>query len=203
MPSLCSIDTQRTSLRAPGRPSAFTRNLGTMNSEMPRAPGGRLRRAREHEVDDVLGEVVLAVGDEDLLPEEAVAAVGLRHGAGAHRRQVGPGLRLGQVHGAGPFAAHHLRQVAAPSAPRNRPASARGSRPREREQSEKARFADAHISRTAAPNGLRQALSAELRLAFEPVPAALDELPVGLLEALRRASPRRRSSARPRDRRSG
>ena len=28
---------------------------------------GRLRRAREHEVDDVLGVVLLAVGDEDLL----------------------------------------------------------------------------------------------------------------------------------------
>ena len=40
MPSLCSSDTQRTSLRAPRLPSAFTRNFGTTNSEMPLTPGG-------------------------------------------------------------------------------------------------------------------------------------------------------------------
>src|SRR5919108_3486929 len=40
MPSLCSMEAQYRSLRAPGEPSAFTQNLGTMNSEMPRVPGG-------------------------------------------------------------------------------------------------------------------------------------------------------------------
>jgi hypothetical protein len=40
MPSLCSIDAQNTSLRGPAVPSAFTQNLGTMNREMPRTPGG-------------------------------------------------------------------------------------------------------------------------------------------------------------------
>ena len=40
MPSLCSIDRQRTSLRAPSEPSAFTSTFGTMNSEMPFTPGG-------------------------------------------------------------------------------------------------------------------------------------------------------------------
>ena len=64
----------------------------------------RVRRAREHQMDDVLGVVVLAVGDEDLLAEELVGAVALRHGARAHGREVRARLRLGQVHRAGPRA---------------------------------------------------------------------------------------------------
>jgi hypothetical protein len=64
----------------------------------------RVRRARQHEVDDVLGHVVFAVGDEDLGAEDLIGAVALRLGAGAHGGQVGAGLRFGQVHGAGPFA---------------------------------------------------------------------------------------------------
>ena len=72
---------------------------------------GRVRRAREHQVDDVLGHVVLAVGDEDLLCRRSCSAVALRLGARAHQREVGAGLRLGQVHRAGPLARDHLRQV--------------------------------------------------------------------------------------------
>ena len=44
-------------------------------------PGWRIRQAGEHEVDDVVRHVVVAVGDEDLLAEDLVAAVGLRLGA--------------------------------------------------------------------------------------------------------------------------
>ena len=40
MPSLCSIDTQCASLRAPSEPSALTRNFGTTNSEIPFTPSG-------------------------------------------------------------------------------------------------------------------------------------------------------------------
>ena len=40
MPSLCSSDTQRMSLRSPRLPSALTRNFGTTKSEMPFTPGG-------------------------------------------------------------------------------------------------------------------------------------------------------------------
>ncbi len=45
---------------------------------------GRIGRARQHEMDDVLRHIVLAPGDEDLRAEEAVATVALRLGAGAH-----------------------------------------------------------------------------------------------------------------------
>ncbi|MCY1550077.1 hypothetical protein D9M68_862960 [compost metagenome] len=40
MPSLCSMEAQRTSLRAPRLPSAFTRNFGTTNSDIPFTPSG-------------------------------------------------------------------------------------------------------------------------------------------------------------------
>ena len=65
MPSLCSIETQRTSF-VRGAPSGRA-NFGTRKSEMPFVPSRRARQAGEDEVDDVVGEVVLAIGDEDLL----------------------------------------------------------------------------------------------------------------------------------------
>ncbi len=65
--------------------------------------------ARQHQMDDVFGEIVLAGGDEDLGARDLVAAVGLLHRLGAQQPEIGAALRLGEVHGAGPFAGHHLR----------------------------------------------------------------------------------------------
>ena len=95
MPILCSIECARTSLRAPSEPSALTRNFGTRNSEMPLGAGRRVGQARQHEMDDVVGEVVLAVGDEDLLPGERVGAVvgALGSGAQTRRRRSRPAAR--------------------------------------------------------------------------------------------------------------
>ncbi len=62
-------------------------------------------------MNDVVGEVVLAISDEDLLTEDLVGAITLRLGLGTHGGQVGTGLRLRQVHGAGPFAGDHLGQI--------------------------------------------------------------------------------------------
>ena len=84
--------------------------------------------AGEHEMDDVVGEVVLAGGDEDLLPGDGVGAVRLRDGLRLDEPEIGAAMRLGQVHRAGPLAGRHLRQVArlqvvvarGPSAPRPR-----------------------------------------------------------------------------------
>ena len=73
--------------------------------------GGRALDAREHHVQRVGGEIVIAPGDEDLLPEEPVA-VTVRHGARAHQAEIRAGLRLGEHHGAGPLAADHPLQVA-------------------------------------------------------------------------------------------
>ncbi len=64
--------------------------------------------ARQHQMDDVLGEIVLTGGDEDLGAGDLVAAVGLLHRLGPQQAEISAALRLGQVHGAGPFAGHHL-----------------------------------------------------------------------------------------------
>ena len=62
-------------------------------------------------MDDVVGHVVLAGGDEDLGAGDLVATVGLRLGLGAQHAQVGAAVRLGQAHGAGPLAGDQLGQV--------------------------------------------------------------------------------------------
>ena len=77
----------------------------------PLGAGGRIRQARQHEMHDVVGHVVLAIGDEDLRPLDAIGAVGLLLGAGAQRADIGAGLRLGQLHRAGPFAGDELLEI--------------------------------------------------------------------------------------------
>ncbi len=82
-----------------------------MKIEMPFGAGRRVGRAGEHEVHDLLAQVVVAEGDEDLLAGDAVGAVGALHGLRGEGADVRAGVRLGEVHGAGPLAADHLRQV--------------------------------------------------------------------------------------------
>ena len=96
MPSLCSSFSTRMSLRWPGSGLASGRNLGTRNSEMPLRAGRGVRQAGQHQMDDVLGQVVVAVGDEDLLAVDAVA-VAVRLGAGAQGADIGarPAARSG------------------------------------------------------------------------------------------------------------
>ena len=66
------------------------------------------RHPGKNQVHDVLRHVVLAIGDENLGAKHLVVAVTLRLGSRTHGGQVGTGLWLGQVHGAGPFAADEL-----------------------------------------------------------------------------------------------
>ncbi len=57
--------------------------------------GRRIGQARQHEMDDVVGEIVLAIGDEDLLPEQTIAAVGMcaRHAPAGRRHPSRPAAR--------------------------------------------------------------------------------------------------------------
>ena len=79
--------------------------------DAPRAGGGP-RGAGQHQVDDVLGQVVLAEADVDLGAGDAVGAVVVGDGPGPQGPDVGAGLRLGEVHRAAPLAAHQLAEVA-------------------------------------------------------------------------------------------
>ena len=148
--------------------------------------GGRVGQPREHEVHDVLGHVVLTVRDEDLLAVEAVAAGAVGLGAGADESQVRPGLRLGQVHGAGPAAFDQVRQVALPllvgAAEQQRLDRAAGQQRAQRERQVGAH----HHLLDRARHQLRQALAPVLRRKLESVPPAGDELRIGFLGTRRR-----------------
>ena len=74
--------------------------------------GGRVGQTREHEVDDVVGEIVLAGRDEDLRAGDEIRTVARGDGARANQAEVGAGVRLGEAHRARPRAVDELRQEA-------------------------------------------------------------------------------------------
>ena len=63
--------------RAVWHPELF---FGTRKSEMPFSPGRRVRRTREHEMHDVVREVVIAPRDVDFPPKQP-PAIAIRLGA--------------------------------------------------------------------------------------------------------------------------
>ncbi len=132
--------------------------------------------APQNHVDDVVGVVVVAPGDEDLLAEEPVV-IALRHGARAHLPEVGAGLRLRQHHGAGPFAARHLGQeelllrLGAAELERVHGAV------RQHRTKLEGEVGGAPELLHRAVQGLRHALAAEARIGAELLPTAADELP--------------------------
>ena len=68
-------------------------------------------QARQHEMDDIVRHVVVAIGDENLGAGDLVGAIALRHGLGLQGVEIGTGLRFGEVHRAGPFARNELGQI--------------------------------------------------------------------------------------------
>jgi len=64
--------------------------------------------ARQHRVNDVLGHIVFAVGDEDLCAGDQIGAVGLFDRFCFQRPDIRSGARLRQTHGAAPFPFHQL-----------------------------------------------------------------------------------------------
>ena len=65
----------------------------------------------QHQMDDVIGHVVFTGRDKDLLAGDLIAAVFLWRCFGTHQAQIGAAVGLCQVHGAGPFAGHHVGQI--------------------------------------------------------------------------------------------
>src|SRR5664279_5460416 len=60
---------------------------------------------------DVIGHVVIAIGDEDLGAGKAIAAIGRVFSAGTKRADIRSRLRLGELHGAGPCAGYQLFEI--------------------------------------------------------------------------------------------
>ena len=121
-----------------------------------------------------------------LVPDDLVAAVGLLDGLGAQQAEIGAALRLGQVHGAGPFAGHHLRHehllLLGLAVHHQRRGGAHGQAAihRKRHVGRALEFVDRLAQRH------RQALPAIFRRRRQAEPAALGDLLEGFLEALRR-----------------
>ncbi len=137
-------------------------------------------------MDDVLGDVVFAPGDEDLRPEQAiVVAVGLCPGADG--RQIRTRLRFGQVHRSGPRAGNHLRQEAllefVGGVMRQRLHRAHGQHLAQRER-QVGRFP--HFGHGARHQS-GHALATDVGACGHPVPSGFGELRERLREAVRRA----------------
>ena len=137
-------------------------------------------------MDDVLSQIVLAGRDEDLGTGNLVAAVAVRHRAGAQQAEIRAALRLGQVHGAGPVAGDHLRHVGLLE-----DIAAVDQQGRDRALRQPRIHAERHVG-----GGLelchrlgqhhRQALAAIFGRRGETEPAAVGQLTERLLEAFRR-----------------
>ena len=158
------------------------------HDEQRNSPGaGRsVRQAREHQVHDVGRHVVLAGGDEYLAAGNLVGPVGLRLGLGAQQAQVGAAMRLGQAHGAGPFARHQLGQVQLLLLRRAVLVQAFVGAVRQTGVHVPGLIAGVqHFGKRVVEND-RQSLTAVLRVAGERRPARFHELLVRLLEAFGR-----------------
>ena len=92
---------------------AVLKHLGHEEQRQAPRAGRRVRRARKHQMNDVLRQIVLAEGDEDLLSRKPPRAVRVWLGHGAYGGEVGTRLRLGQAHRPGPVAGDHVWQIPA------------------------------------------------------------------------------------------
>ena len=88
--------------------------LGHEEQGDPTGAGRCIRNPGQNEMDDVVGEVVLAPRDEDLGAVDAPRSVGVRFRPAAQGADIGAGLRLGQHHRAGPLGRDQFLQIQGP-----------------------------------------------------------------------------------------
>ena len=148
--------------------------------------GGRAFDTRQHQMHDILRHVVFAGGDENLGAGNLVAAVALLDRLGAQQAEIGAAMRLGQVHGAGPHAAHHLRQIFLFQLLRGMHQHRRDRALRQALIHREGHVGRAHEFVDRLGQSRRQALAAEFLRHRDADPAAIDDLLEGFLETLRR-----------------
>ena len=140
--------------------------------------------ACEDEMNDVVGQVVLAGRDENFLTRDGVGAVRLRDGLRLDEPEIGAAMRFGQVHRAGPLADRQLGQITrfqvviAVRHQRRDGAAGEARIHREGDIGGTLVFAEERADEH------REALAAICGIARQPDPAALDQRLVGLFEAL-------------------
>ena len=85
--------------------------LGHQKQRQAFGPRWRIGQAGQHQVHDVVGQVVFAARDENLGAAHCVTTIGHGDRFGAGQAQVGAGVWLGQAHGGQPFAGGHFVQI--------------------------------------------------------------------------------------------
>ena len=90
-------------------------NLGNQKQRQALGSSGSPRQPRQHEVHDVLGQIMLATRDENLASTDLKALapfrVSARHCLRAHQPQVTACMCFRQAHGGQPLATCHLAQI--------------------------------------------------------------------------------------------
>ena len=144
-----------------------------------------IRQARQHEVHDILGHIVVAPCDIDFLAADRIAAVFLRHGLGLQCTHIASRLRLGQVHRPRPGSGNQVWQVGHLQLIRAmRQKRIDGAETQHRTQGER------HVRRMEhfhhrQREGLGQALTAPFLRRRQPHPAAIAERRIRLGKARR------------------
>ncbi len=77
----------------------------------PLCPRRTIRQAGQHKVTDVLGKIVVAPGDKNLLARDRIGAIVIPLRFGRQRAHVRARSGLGQVHGSAPFTRDQLGQI--------------------------------------------------------------------------------------------
>ena len=109
-----------------------------------------------------------------------------RNGARAQRGEIGAGLRLGKIHRAGPIAGDHFVQIALFYFRRRAELNRldRTLRQQWAQRKRQVRRTEHFLHRRGDQGG--KLLSAVFRVAAQLIPAALDELAIGLFKTIRR-----------------
>jgi len=137
-------------------------------------------------MDNVVREILLAGGNENLLAGNFVGSVAIGNRLRLQQAQIGAAMGLGQVHGPAPFAGDHVRQIhlflLVGAVVINRVGCA---------ASETGIHAERHIRRRdhlrhRDRQNIRQPLTTIFRIERKALPAALFVDFIGFLEALRR-----------------
>ena len=148
--------------------------------------GRRVRQPRQHQVDDIVGQIMLAIGDEDFLAADAVGPVAGALRPRAQGPDIGARLRLGELHGAHPLAGDESWQKSAlerVGAVGNERVDAGHGQDRPEPERHGGRVP--HLD-AGGVERMRQMLAAPLRGRREPIPAGRGPGAIGLLPARRR-----------------
>ena len=149
----------------------------------PLGSGRRIGQARKNQMDDIVRKVMLAIGDENLLTENAVRAVIGPLGPRAQCSHIGTGLRFGEIHGSHPRAGDELWQIGVFQIIRRVGFKRLDGAKRQCRPDAKSHGAGIPHFQCRHREHHRQTLSAELFLAGQGVPAGTDPVAVNIFPA--------------------